>query len=44
MVDKFVVHEQFDNSDHNFIAFDLFCDVSMTYCKELYHDFRRGNT
>ena len=37
MVDNLVVHELFANSDHNFITFDLFCDVSMTYWKELYH-------
>ena len=43
MVDNLVVHELFANSDHNFITFDLFCDVSMTYWKELYRDFRRGN-
>ena len=43
MVDNLVVHELFANSDHNFITFDLFCDVSMTYWKELYHDFRQGN-
>ena len=24
------------------MTFDLFCDVSMTYWKELYHGFRRG--
>ena len=43
MVDNLVVHELFANSDNNFITFDLFCDVSMTYWKELYHDFRRGD-
>ena len=43
MVDNLAVHEQFANSDHNFATFDLFCDVSMTYWKEFYHDFRRGN-
>ena len=43
MVDNLLVHELFANSDHNFIIFDLFCDVSMTYWNELYHDFRRGN-
>ena len=31
MVDNLVVHELFANSDHNFITFDFFCDVSMTY-------------
>ena len=41
MVDNLVVHELFANSDHNFITFDLFCDVSMTYWKELYHDLRQ---
>ena len=42
MVDNLVVHELFANSDHNFIIFDLFCDASMTYWKEINHDFRRG--
>ena len=43
MVDNLIVHEQFSNSDHNFITFDLFCDVSMSYWNELYHDLRQGN-
>ena len=43
MVGNLVVHEQFANSDHNFIAFDLFCDVSMNYWMEFYHDYSRGN-
>ena len=43
MVDNLVVHEQFANSYHNFITFDLSCDASVTYWMELYHDIRRGN-
>ena len=43
MVANLVVHEQFANSDNNFITFDLFCDVSMNFWKELHRDFRRGN-
>ena len=43
MVGNLVMHEKFANSDRNFIIFDLFCDVSMTYWKELYLDLRRGN-
>ena len=40
MVDNLVVHERLTNSNHDFITFYFFCDVSMTYWKELHHDFR----
>ena len=32
---------KFDNNDHNFETFDLFCDILVTYWKEFYNDFRR---
>ena len=35
MVGNLVVHKQLPNSDNNFMTFDLFCDVSMTYWKDL---------
>ena len=43
MVDNLAVHELFANSDQNVITIDLFCDASITYWKEFYHDLRRGN-
>ena len=43
MVDNLVVHEQFANSDHYFMTFDLFCDISVTYWKEFYCSFWPGN-
>ena len=44
IVDNLVVHEESANSDQNFITFDLFYNVSMTYWNYFHHDFRRDNS